>query len=188
MTARSSPSEATPRSQKLRQTGTKMIDAGGQLVLPGFVDCHIHFLDGSLSLGRVNLEGAKDRRRHPTEICANTPRKHPGNRLDSWSRLGLRDVWRRSVAEQEISRLNYFPTVPFSWKATTGTPIGRIRKRWLWPGLRRTRPIRRTARSSTIPQTGEADRRVERGRARTWSPRSCRNRRVPRNSTRCAPE
>ena len=37
-----------------------MIDAGGQLVLPGFVDCHIHFLDGSLSLGRVNLEGAKD--------------------------------------------------------------------------------------------------------------------------------
>src|SRR5882757_6444666 len=46
--------------EKLRKPGTKMIDAGGQLVLPGFVDCHIHFLDGSLSLGRVNLEGAKD--------------------------------------------------------------------------------------------------------------------------------
>jgi predicted amidohydrolase YtcJ len=39
---------------------TKVIDAGGRLVLPGFVDCHIHFLDGSFSLGRVNLEGAKD--------------------------------------------------------------------------------------------------------------------------------
>ncbi len=38
----------------------KTIDAGGRLVLPGFVDCHIHFLDGSLSLGRANLEGAKD--------------------------------------------------------------------------------------------------------------------------------
>jgi predicted amidohydrolase YtcJ len=37
-----------------------VIEAGGHLVLPGFVDCHIHFLDGSLSLGRVNLEGAKD--------------------------------------------------------------------------------------------------------------------------------
>jgi len=37
-----------------------VIDAGGKLVLPGFVDCHIHFLDGSFSLGRVNLEGAKD--------------------------------------------------------------------------------------------------------------------------------
>lgn len=46
--------------EKLRGPKTQMIDAGGRLVLPGFVDCHIHFLDGSLSLGRVNLEGAKD--------------------------------------------------------------------------------------------------------------------------------
>ena len=46
--------------KKLRGAGTKIIDAAGRLVLPGFVDSHIHFLDGSLSLGRVNLEGAKD--------------------------------------------------------------------------------------------------------------------------------
>jgi predicted amidohydrolase YtcJ len=46
--------------EKLHEPNTKMIDAGGRLVLPGFVDCHIHFLDGSLSLGRVNLDGAKD--------------------------------------------------------------------------------------------------------------------------------
>jgi len=46
--------------QKIRGMGTKVINAGGKLVLPGFTDCHIHFLDGSLSLGRVNLEGAKD--------------------------------------------------------------------------------------------------------------------------------
>jgi predicted amidohydrolase YtcJ len=45
---------------RMRGMGTKVIDAGGKLVLPGFVDCHIHFLDGSFSLGRVNLEGAKD--------------------------------------------------------------------------------------------------------------------------------
>src|ERR1700676_1918273 len=45
---------------KFRGVDTKVIDAAGQLVLPGFVDCHIHFMDGSLSLGRVNLEGAKD--------------------------------------------------------------------------------------------------------------------------------
>lgn len=38
---------------------TKTIDAGGRLVLPGFTDCHIHFLDGSLSLMQVNLEDAK---------------------------------------------------------------------------------------------------------------------------------
>ncbi|MEQ1474505.1 MAG: amidohydrolase, partial [Candidatus Acidiferrum sp.] len=46
--------------EKFRHPGTKVIDAAGQLVLPGFVDCHIHFIDGSISLGRVNLEGAKD--------------------------------------------------------------------------------------------------------------------------------
>jgi predicted amidohydrolase YtcJ len=46
--------------EKFRHPGTKVIDAVGQLVLPGIVDCHIHFLDGSISLGRVNLEGAKD--------------------------------------------------------------------------------------------------------------------------------
>jgi len=46
--------------QKLSHAGTQAIDAGGRLVLPGFVDCHIHFLDGALSLGRANLEGAKD--------------------------------------------------------------------------------------------------------------------------------
>src|ERR1700730_8501578 len=45
---------------KLRSAATQVIEAGGHLVLSGFVDCHIHFLDGSLSLGRVNLEGAKD--------------------------------------------------------------------------------------------------------------------------------
>src|SRR6266581_2883502 len=46
--------------ERTRGGGTKVIDAGGKLVLPGFVDCHIHFLDGSFSLGRVNLEGARD--------------------------------------------------------------------------------------------------------------------------------
>lgn len=46
--------------EKMRGMGTKVINAGGKLVLPGFTDCHIHFLDGALSLGRANLEGAKD--------------------------------------------------------------------------------------------------------------------------------
>jgi predicted amidohydrolase YtcJ len=46
--------------EKMRGMGTKVINAGGKLVLPGFTDCHVHFLDGSLSLGRVNLAGAKD--------------------------------------------------------------------------------------------------------------------------------
>ena len=65
---------------KLRGPATKVIDAGGKLVLPGFVDCHIHFLEGSISLGQANLEGAKnpsDIQRILREYAA----KHPG---DSW--------------------------------------------------------------------------------------------------------
>lgn len=46
--------------EEFRGPDTKVIDAAGQLALPGFVDCHIHFMDGALSLGRVNLEGAKN--------------------------------------------------------------------------------------------------------------------------------
>jgi len=39
--------------------GTKVINAGGKLVLPGFVDCHIHFMEGSAKLEWVRLEDAK---------------------------------------------------------------------------------------------------------------------------------
>jgi predicted amidohydrolase YtcJ len=45
---------------RMRGIGTRMIDAGGKLVLPGLTDCHVHFLEGSLSLRQVNLEGAQN--------------------------------------------------------------------------------------------------------------------------------
>jgi predicted amidohydrolase YtcJ len=37
---------------------TKVIDAGQRLVLPGITDCHIHFMEGSLALTHVDLNGA----------------------------------------------------------------------------------------------------------------------------------
>ncbi|HET7205777.1 MAG TPA: amidohydrolase [Terriglobales bacterium] len=36
---------------------TRTLDVQGHLVLPGFTDSHVHFLDGSLSLLQVNLDG-----------------------------------------------------------------------------------------------------------------------------------
>jgi len=42
-----------------RGPATRIIDAHQHLVLPGFVDCHIHFMDGSLGLTQVDLNGAK---------------------------------------------------------------------------------------------------------------------------------
>jgi predicted amidohydrolase YtcJ len=44
---------------KYRGASTRIIDAQGHLVLPGFVDCHIHFMDGSIGLTRVDLNDAK---------------------------------------------------------------------------------------------------------------------------------
>ena len=38
---------------------TKVVDAQGRLVLPGFTDCHIHFMDGSIGLTQVDLNGTK---------------------------------------------------------------------------------------------------------------------------------
>src|SRR6266851_2311472 len=69
-----------PEIERMRGMGTKVINAGGKLVLPGFVDCHIHFIDGSFSLGQVNLEGAKD----PADIQKRLrayASEHPG---DDW--------------------------------------------------------------------------------------------------------
>jgi len=43
-----------------RDKRTRVIDASGRLVLPGFTDCHSHFLDGALSLERIHLDDAKD--------------------------------------------------------------------------------------------------------------------------------
>ena len=37
---------------------TRAIDAGGKLLLPGFNDAHVHFIDGGASLDRVQLKDA----------------------------------------------------------------------------------------------------------------------------------
>ena len=41
-----------------RGPGTKVIDAGGRLVLPGFDDAHVHFLSGGRQLDSVDLKSA----------------------------------------------------------------------------------------------------------------------------------
>jgi len=41
-----------------RGTTTKVIDAGGKLLLPGFNDAHVHFIDGGIQLDSVDLRNA----------------------------------------------------------------------------------------------------------------------------------
>lgn len=61
-----------------RNSSTKVIDAHGQLVLPGFEDCHIHFMDGSLGLLQVDLNDAKtvaEIQKRVTEYAASHPKE-----------------------------------------------------------------------------------------------------------------
>jgi predicted amidohydrolase YtcJ len=55
ITAVGSTKEISPR----RGPQTKVLDAKGHLVIPGFTDCHIHFMEGSLNLTHVDLVGTK---------------------------------------------------------------------------------------------------------------------------------
>src|SRR5271155_4680241 len=42
----------------LRGPATKVIDAGGKLLLPGFNDAHVHFVNGGRALDEVQLNDA----------------------------------------------------------------------------------------------------------------------------------
>lgn len=48
----------TAEIEQWRGAETKVIDAGGKLVLPGFNDAHVHFIQGGSQLEQVNLTDA----------------------------------------------------------------------------------------------------------------------------------
>jgi predicted amidohydrolase YtcJ len=54
------------------------IDAGGRLVLPGFIDSHVHFLEGGLRLASVQLRDAKTRDEFASRIKAFADTAPPG--------------------------------------------------------------------------------------------------------------
>ncbi len=50
---------STEKIRKLAGTRTRVIDAGGRLILPGFNDSHVHFLSGGFQLSSVDLRDAR---------------------------------------------------------------------------------------------------------------------------------
>ena len=49
---------ATAEMKELAGARTRIVDAGGRLVLPGFNDAHVHFLSGGFQLSSVELGDA----------------------------------------------------------------------------------------------------------------------------------
>ena len=67
---------------RYRGPATKVLDAQGRLVLPGFIDSHIHFVEGSLAMSLVKLDDT----RSVAEIQAvvrEFARAHPATSPDS---------------------------------------------------------------------------------------------------------
>jgi len=46
-------------AENWRGPRTRIIDAGGRTLMPGFIDSHFHLFWGSLELGDIQLVGAK---------------------------------------------------------------------------------------------------------------------------------
>jgi predicted amidohydrolase YtcJ len=143
-----------PEIERRRGMGTKVINAGGKLVLPGFVDCHIHFIDGSFSLGRVNLEGAKD----PTDIQKRLriyAAEHPG---DDWI---LGRGWNYAMFGPEaLPHKKYldelFPNRPVFLEGYDGHTYWANSKALAMAGIVRETPDPQNGAIVRDPQTGEA--------------------------------
>jgi predicted amidohydrolase YtcJ len=69
--------------EALRGPETKVIDAGQRLLLPGFTDCHIHFMEGSLGLTRVDLNDATTVAEIQKRVKAYAD-AHPARPSDAW--------------------------------------------------------------------------------------------------------
>src|SRR6202166_1586011 len=138
---------------KFRGSDTKVIDAAGQLVLPGFVDCHIHFMDGSLSLGRVNLEGAKEVAEIQQRL-RDYAAKHPGNgwllgRGWDYAMFGAAALPDKKYLDE------LFPTRPVFLEGYDGHTYWANSKAMLLAGISKETPDPSNGVIVRDPQTGE---------------------------------
>ncbi|MBN1272189.1 MAG: amidohydrolase [Candidatus Aminicenantes bacterium] len=58
--------------------GTRKIILNGETVCPGFIDCHVHFVEGGFSLSGVDLRTVKDRKGFQEKIKNKAEELEPG--------------------------------------------------------------------------------------------------------------
>jgi predicted amidohydrolase YtcJ len=69
---------ATKEVRKLAGANTRVIDAKGQVVLPGFNDAHVHFMSGGFQLSSVDLRDASSQQEFAERIRAFADKLPPG--------------------------------------------------------------------------------------------------------------
>jgi len=55
---------------RARAAGSEVVDLGGQFVVPGFIDSHVHFVEGGFRLTSVQLRDARTREEFVNRIKA----------------------------------------------------------------------------------------------------------------------
>ena len=69
---------STKEIKSMSRSGTRVIDAHGQLVLPGFNDAHVHFLSGGFQLASVDLRDANTPEEFADRIKRFAEKARPG--------------------------------------------------------------------------------------------------------------
>jgi predicted amidohydrolase YtcJ len=64
--------------RKRASAETRVVDAHGMMIVPGFIDSHIHFLEGGFGLSSVQLRDARTRREFVDRIAAYAATIPPG--------------------------------------------------------------------------------------------------------------